>query len=145
MREIILAGALALSTVTCLAQTTQPSQPASSEAASGAVQQAASQQGAANLCQDLLGFMKAPPPEASKTDAAAVSTPKEKVLTIEAAQKLADANDIAQCQKAAREMRVAGVAMPPPLIALAALDLKYQQKSGAAAAPAGTAGSAGNQ
>lgn len=138
MREIILAGALALSTATCLAQTTQPSQPASS----GAGQPAASQQGAANLCQDLLGFMKAPPPEASKTDAAAVSTPKEAVLTMEAAQKLADANDIAQCQKAAREMRVAGVAMPPPLIALAALDMQYQQKSGAAA---GTAGPAADQ
>ena len=108
MREIILAGALALSSATCLAQTTQPSQPA------------APQQGAANLCQDLLGFMKAPPPEASKADAAAVGTPKEAVLTMEAAQKLADANDIAQCQKAARGMRVAGVAMPPPLIALAA-------------------------
>ncbi|OQM73901.1 hypothetical protein [Manganibacter manganicus] len=226
MREIILAGAFALSTATCLAQTNQPSQQVPSEATSGAGQPAASQQGAANLCRDLLGFMKAPPPEAAGAPAAAkpamaekqaapakpasdqqgsstsagtsaadknasgdsatgsaqavtgqdgvatdapdpakdkaasgsvanapqkesraapvppadvTSTPKEAVLTIDAAQKLADANDIAQCQKAAREMRVAGVAMPPPLIALAALDLQYQQKSGAAAAPAGSA------
>ena len=67
------------------------------------------------------------------------STPKESVLTVEAAEQLASANDMTQCQKTAREMRVAGVAMPPPLIALAALDLQYQQKSGPAAEPSGTA------
>jgi hypothetical protein len=227
MREIVLAGVLVLSTSTCFAQATQPSQPAPS----GTSQPAASQPGAANLCQELLGFMKAPPPEATAASAAAkpaaekqaapaksepaqqdasklagtsatdkkaspngdagsaqaatgqdgvatdapkpgkdkadsgtvanapqkesraapvppadvTSTPRESVLTMEAAQKLADANDTAQCQKAARQMRVAGVAMPPPLIALAALDLQYQQKSGAGVAPAGTAAPAGNE
>jgi hypothetical protein len=41
-------------------------------------------------------------------------------------------------------MRVAGVSMPPPLIALAALDFQYQQKSGAAQAPSGTTDPVGN-
>ncbi len=68
-----------------------------------------------------------------------MSTPKESVLSMEAAQQLADANDIAECQKTARKMRVAGVAMPPPLIALAALDIRYQQNSGAAQNPLGLA------
>jgi hypothetical protein len=72
------------------------------------------------------------------------STPKESVLDMAKAEELAGANDIAACQKTAREMRVAGVAMPPPLMALAALDLKYQQASGAAA-PAGSAAPAGGQ
>src|SRR5690606_38888224 len=65
------------------------------------------------------------------------STPKDSVLDVAKAEELAAANDMAGCQKAAREMRVAGVAMPPPLIALAALDLKHQQASGPAD-PAGT-------
>jgi hypothetical protein len=55
------------------------------------------------------------------------STPKESVMTVAQAEELAAANDIAVCHDTAREMRVAGVAMPPPLIALAALDLQYQQ------------------
>lgn len=82
----------------------------------------------------------APVPPADVT-----STPRESVLTMEAAQQLADAGDIAQCQKAAREMRVAGVAMPPPLIALAALDLQHQQKSGVAADPTRSAAPAGDE
>jgi hypothetical protein len=40
-------------------------------------------------------------------------------------------------------MRVAGVAMPPPLIALAALDLQYQQNPGAANPPAGAPAAGG--
>jgi hypothetical protein len=65
------------------------------------------------------------------------STPKESVITIEKAEELAAANDIAVCQKTAREMRLAGVAMPPPLLALAALDLKFQQNAEPAVPPAG--------
>lgn len=80
----------------------------------------------------------APTPPADVT-----STPKESVLSVEAAEQLAGANDLAQCQKTAREMRVAGVAMPPPLIALAALDLQYQQQSGVPAQPSGEAGGSG--
>ena len=46
-----------------------------------------------------------------------------------AAKALASANDIAACQNAARELRLAGVAVPSPLLALAALDLQYQAKT----------------
>lgn len=82
----------------------------------------------------------APTPPADVT-----STPKESVLTMEAARQLADADDVAQCQKMARKMRVAGVAMPPPLIALAALDLQRQQKSGVAIEPSVTTVPAGDE
>lgn len=229
MRKIVLAGILALSASTSLAQTTTSPQPAAPTVGAPTGQAAASQQsGPANLCQELLAFMKAPPepespagaakpaaataqqgapaqsgssqqgssalagttaagdgasakPDSGSTSAQAVtgqsgvatdapepgkdpaasgsvanapqketraaptppadvsSTPRESVLTVEAAEQLASANDVAQCQKTARQMRVAGVAMPPPLIALAALDLQYQQKSGAPAQPSGAA------
>ncbi|MGK9339749.1 hypothetical protein KXR65_27780 [Sinorhizobium meliloti] len=227
MREIILAGAFALSTSTCLAQTATPPAPLSPQSASP-IEAASPPGGPANLCQEILSFMKAPPPDAPQaadakktavtaaqqakppqpassqqgsaglagttttgkdpsggggsnsaqavtgqdgvaTDAPepgkdqanagsvanapqkesraaplppadVMSTPKESVLSMEAAQQLADANDIAECQKTARKMRVAGVAMPPPLIALAALDIRYQQNSGAAQNPSGTSG-----
>ena len=62
----------------------------------------------------------APVPPADVT-----STPKESVMTVEKAEELAATNDVALCQNLARQMRVAGVAMPPPLVALAALDLQY--------------------
>jgi hypothetical protein len=55
------------------------------------------------------------------------STPKDSVFSLDEAQELADANDIAACQSAARELRLAGVAVPPPLLALTALDLQYHQ------------------
>ena len=229
MRKMVLAGIFALSaSTTSLAQTTTPPQPAAPAAGAPADQAAAPpQSGPANLCQEFLAFMKAPPPEPTTPAGAAkpaaapakqsapaqqtaptqdnaaqqgttssgdpakteggtgsaqkitgqdgvatdapepgkdnaasgsatnapqkesraaplppadvTSTPKESVLTVEAAEQLASANDMTQCQKIAREMRVAGVAMPPPLIALAALDLQYQQKSGPAAEPSGTA------
>jgi hypothetical protein len=59
--------------------------------------------------------------------------PKKKPsMTLEQGQALATANDIPGCQSAARKMRREGVDMPPALLALAALDLKYHQ---AAAAP----------
>lgn len=245
MRTIILAGIFALSASTSLAQTdTAPAQAAPEPETTAPAQAApepeataptdpatASAGGPANLCQELLAFMKAPPPEdaaaAAKPaaepakpgeqqaapaqqeaagqeeapageDASALagttqsgegatakpeegtnsaqevtgqdgvatdapeepgdekvaagsvanapqkesraaplppadvaSTPKETVMTVEAAEQLATANDIAACQDMARQMRVAGVAMPPPLIALAALDLQYQQTGGA--------------
>jgi hypothetical protein len=62
-------------------------------------------------------------------------------MSLEEGQALADANDIAGCQQAARSMRREGVDMPPALIALAALDLQYQQT----AAPAPTATPGENQ
>lgn len=94
---------------------TDAPQPAKDNAASGSATNAPQKESRA-----------APLPPADVT-----STPKESVITIEAAEKIASANDIAQCQKTARKMRVAGVAMPPPLIALTALDMQFQQKSGA--------------
>ncbi|TNC11964.1 hypothetical protein FF100_17110 [Methylobacterium terricola] len=46
----------------------------------------------------------------------------EQIAQVDAA---AGANDIQACRAAARSMRVAGVVMPAPLIALAALDPKF--------------------
>ncbi len=223
MRSIILAGMFVLSASTSWAQTdTSPQSAAPSVDGQTDQAAAAPQGGPANLCQEVLAFMKASPPEAAAPAGAAkpaepqaqqsasaeqnapsqdsaaeqgttdadpaqadeesgsaqeitgqdgvatdapqsdkdnaasgsatnapqkesraapvppadvTSTPKESVLTVEAAERLASANDIAQCQKRAREMRVAGVDMPPPLMALAALDLQYHRTSGAAAEP----------
>lgn len=59
------------------------------------------------------------------------STSKESVMDVVKAQRLADANDIAACKKATKELRLAGVAMPPPLLALAALELKYHHSGSA--------------
>jgi hypothetical protein len=199
MKKMLLAGIVALSASTSLAQTSTAPEPAApaAPAAETPAQQAG---GPANLCQELLAFMKAPAEVATPTAAAPAqqagtsstsaaapakpetgtgsaqkitgqagvasdapqpskekvasgsatnapqkesraapvppsdtsSTPKDSVINVAKAEELAAANDIAQCQKTAREMRVAGVAMPPPLLALAALDLQYQQKSGAA-------------
>lgn len=226
MRKTVLAGIFALSASTAFAQTNptpKPEAPAAVPTNPDAPQAAAG--GPANLCGELLAFMKAPPPEADPaaaakpaaaaakpeakeaapaqkaapakqgssalagtthsgdgasakpgneagssqkvtgqdgvaTDAPApskekvaagsvanapqkesrsaplppadvTSTPKESVMTVEEAETLAGTNDIGQCQDAARKMRVAGVAMPPPLIALTALDLQYQQAGAA--------------
>ncbi len=169
--------------------------PEAGPAAPAAVQ-AAEQSGPANLCQEVLAFMKAPPPEppaaaaggqnaaadkprtapsgeavptrpAEETNSAqevsgqsgpahsapqpnnsadaegtaqdaqlkssmsapiptdTESTPKESVLSVEEIERLAEANDIAGCQGASRKLRLAGVAVPPPLLALTALDLRY--------------------
>lgn len=133
----------------------------------------------ANLCQELVAFMKAPSPEDAappkpdarpkdgnsaqeasgqsgpahaapeqnspvKADASAEqaqlrsglsaptpkgasSTPKESVMTVEEAEDLAGANDIAACRDAARKLRLAGVSMPSPLLALAALRPEHKQ------------------
>ena len=60
-------------------------------------------------------------------------------MTLAEGQALADANDIAGCHGATREMRRAGVDLPPALIALAALDLQYQQNAAPAAPTTGDA------
>jgi hypothetical protein len=51
---------------------------------------------------------------------------KESVLSLQQAEQLATANDIAACQEAAKKLRLAGAPMPPALLALTALDLRYQ-------------------
>ena len=99
--------------------TDAPSEESNQSAASGSVEDAPQKESRA-----------APVPPADVT-----STPRESVLTVEAAEQLASANDLGRCQEAAREMRVAGVDMPPPLISLAALDLRYQQGSAGENAP----------
>jgi hypothetical protein len=63
----------------------------------------------------------APPPAAPATPPA----PKPSPAAVEKAQAAARDNNIAGCKGAAQEMRRAGVALPPPLIALAGLDLKF--------------------
>lgn len=63
--------------------------------------------------------------------------PKESVIAVADAQALAASNDLEACQGAARKLRLAGVAMPPPLIALTALDLRFH-RTGAPTQPAGT-------
>lgn len=240
MRMIIFAGIFALSASTSLAQTgTAPAPAAPGAETAVPVDPAAAQQaaagGPANLCQEVLAFMKAPPPEApvapteapakpaaeaqkapaggqsaaapaqgaapqtqaSEKQAAAgensapasgdavqpqsptktgsaqeisgqsgpahgapepnsksaaqgnvqnapqtsglsapvpkepTSTPKESVMSVTDAEALAETNDIAACQDAAKELRLAGVAVPPPLLALAALDLQYHQAGAA--------------
>jgi hypothetical protein len=55
------------------------------------------------------------------------STASQAVLSLAEAEELARANDIAACQRAARELRLAGVAVPAPLLALTALDLQYHR------------------
>lgn len=51
-------------------------------------------------------------------------TPTPSPAQIELVQKLAGENDIKACRDEAQKMRKAGVALPAPLLALAALDLK---------------------
>ncbi|KQT45359.1 hypothetical protein ASG52_14410 [Methylobacterium sp. Leaf456] len=53
--------------------------------------------------------------------------PKPDQATLEKIEAAAAANDLPACRSAARAMRVAGVVMPPPLLGLSALDLKYSQ------------------
>ncbi|AMB43548.1 hypothetical protein [Methylobacterium sp. AMS5] len=65
---------------------------------------------------------KNPPPPAAPAPA-----PKPDPATVEKLEAAAGANDLAACREAARSMRVAGVVLPPPLLALAALDLKFFQ------------------
>lgn len=56
---------------------------------------------------------------------AASPTPQPQPATIARIEAAAAAGDQPACRAAAREMRVAGVVMPPPLLALSALDPKF--------------------
>jgi hypothetical protein len=55
----------------------------------------------------------------------ATTTPKPTPAMVAKAQAAAAGNDVAACRSVAQDMRRAGVAMPPALIALAGLDLEY--------------------
>lgn len=60
---------------------------------------------------------------------AAAPSPKPDEATIARIEVAASANDQVACRAAARGLRVAGVIMPPPLLALAALDPKFYSGS----------------
>ncbi|MHC2000865.1 hypothetical protein ACYQR9_10500 [Methylobacterium sp. CM6241] len=69
----------------------------------------------------------APSGASAPAPAAAPAAPPPKAASaefIEQGNTAAAANDIAGCQRVARQIRRDGVVMPPPLMALAALDLK---------------------
>ena len=70
---------------------------------------------------------KAAPPAAPPPATAATGAPKPSPEMIEQVDAAARNNDIVGCRDTARKMRVAGVALPAPLLALTALDLKYLQ------------------
>jgi hypothetical protein len=59
--------------------------------------------------------------------AAPTSTPKESILTVPDAEALAAGGDPQACRDGTRRLRLAGVAVPPPLLALAALDIKFHR------------------
>ena len=61
-------------------------------------------------------------------------------MTVEQAQKLAHGNDLRGCQGAVQEMRRAGMALPPGLLALAALREDLLAKSQPPNAPAAQGG-----
>lgn len=64
--------------------------------------------------------------KAAAAPAASPPPPKPDAATVAGIETAAASNDQAGCRAAARTMRKAGVPMPPPLLALAALDLKFQ-------------------
>jgi hypothetical protein len=70
---------------------------------------------------------KPSPPPAAPAAPAGPAAPKPSPAAVEKAKAAAAGDDIAGCRSAAQEMRRAGVALPPPLIALAGLDLKHHQ------------------
>jgi hypothetical protein len=70
---------------------------------------------------------KPAPQPAAPAAPAGPTAPKPSPAAVEKAKAAAAGNDIAGCRSATQEMRRAGVALPPPLIALAGLELKYHQ------------------
>ncbi|KAB1074103.1 hypothetical protein F6X51_09935 [Methylobacterium planeticum] len=59
----------------------------------------------------------------------APSAPKPSPEAVARADAAADTNDLRTCRAVAQEMRRAGVAMPPPLIALSAMDPRLLEAS----------------
>jgi hypothetical protein len=67
----------------------------------------------------------APKPAAPAPAAPAPSPKKPSAEQIEKAEAAARDHNLQGCRDAAQDMRKAGVVIPPPLLALAALDLKF--------------------
>ncbi len=68
-----------------------------------------------------------PAPKAAEPPPAAAAQPKApdpSPQVMAQARKAAEGNDLAGCRDAAQQMRRAGVALPTPLLTLAAMDLK---------------------
>lgn len=58
------------------------------------------------------------------------SPEKGLALSLADAEALAEADDIAACRDESRKLRLSGADMPPPLLALTALDLQYHTTAG---------------
>ena len=67
----------------------------------------------------------APAQPAAPAAPAAPPPPKPTAAQIEKVETAARDHNLQGCRDAAQEMRKAGIVMPPPLLALAALDLKF--------------------
>jgi hypothetical protein len=82
--------------------------------------------GPADICKELVGYLQEKQQkESAQPQANAAAAPAQpsqpQQVTLEQAQALAQASDLSGCQKAAQQMRRAGVALPPALIALSGL------------------------
>jgi hypothetical protein len=87
--------------------------PATTDAAKPPASQPAPQQAAAK------------PAPAAPAAPAAPPAPKPTAAQIEKVETAARDHNLQGCRDAAQEMRKAGIVMPPPLLALAALDLQF--------------------
>ncbi|GEP05791.1 hypothetical protein [Methylobacterium oxalidis] len=92
------------------------------QAGQGAAQPA---QGAAQPGAQAEAKPPAAPPPAAPATPAPPPPPKPTPDMIERVDAAARDNNISACRDAARQMRVAGIAMPAPLLALSALDPKF--------------------
>ncbi|MEE7456701.1 hypothetical protein MPAR168_01175 [Methylorubrum populi] len=97
-----------------------PTNEGGSGPAPGPATNAASGNPADNHNAKANALAKSPPPPAAPAPA-----PKPDPAVVEKIEAAAGANDLAACRAAARSMRLAGVALPPPLLALSALDPKF--------------------
>jgi hypothetical protein len=89
----------------------------------------------ANICQELVAFLTpkpapapaaagAPAGTAAPAPAAAAPAAKPPIVDLAQVQPLAESNDIKACRDVAQKMRMAGMALPAGLIALAGLRLE---------------------
>jgi hypothetical protein len=108
-----------------------PTQPA---AQGGSAQQASGQSGVAveapkpNAAPAAQGSGQNAPQTSGQSapiPAPPKATPKESVMTVQEAEALVEGDDMQACRDAGRKLRLAGVAVPPALLALTALDPKF--------------------
>ena len=75
------------------------------------------------------GGQAPPPAQAAAAAPAAPQPPKPTAEHLAKLEAAAQGNDLTACRNYGQQMRRAGMVMPPPLIALAGLDLKYLQQA----------------